>query len=77
LKVESTAPVENRANCAEGAFTALADALRTHRSIKDALDWLTAQDPPRTINDLETLDEFSHDALAQFADGLWLSWSVT
>jgi hypothetical protein len=69
--------VANRARLSASRFEELERAVCRHRTVKDALNWLMALSPPRTICDLVTQDEFSHDALAEFAPDLWISWSVS
>ncbi len=70
-------PVENRAALAEDAFSRLAGVLCRQRSIKHALDWLTAHRPPLTLTDILAQDEFSHDILVEYLDGLWLVYDTS
>ncbi len=75
--MSSSIPVEIRASRAPAQFAALAETLGTHRSIKHALDWLAAHDPPLAPSDMVTQDEFSHDIMIGYDDGLWLVYDVT
>jgi hypothetical protein len=75
--MELAIPLENRARLAEAAFAGLAAATANQRTIKHALEWLLAHTPPRTITDLVTQDEFSHDVLVDYQDGLWLAYDTT
>lgn len=70
-------PVENRAELPPEAFERLSSELAGHRSIKHALDWLTAHAPPLAPTDIVTQDEFSHDILADYPGGLVLAYDTT
>ncbi len=70
-------PIENRAHLAPEAFEPIASALARQTSIKQALDWLRKLEPPRAPIDLVTQDEYSHDILVPFADGLFLAYDCT
>ena len=75
--MEPTFPIENRGNVASAVFAPIAEAVASHRSMKHALDWLVSHDPPLTLNDMVTQDEFSHDILVQYPGGLWLVYDST
>ena len=50
----------------------------THlHSTAEALDWLRQQDPPLTMQDSVTQDEFSHDILVSYRDQLYLVYDST
>ena len=70
-------PIENRAKLPDADFATLASALMAHRSIKHALDWLVAHQPSLSFTDMVTQDEFSHDILVPYHDGLWLVYDCT
>ncbi|WP_148595131.1 hypothetical protein [Aquisphaera giovannonii] len=69
--------VENRAGMAEGEFGRLAAELATHGSVKRAIDRLVALGLPLAGLDLIAQDEFSHDLLVPYRDGLYLSYDTT
>lgn len=75
--MNSSPPIENRANLPAAPFAQLAQALASHRSIKHALDWLTAHTPPLTLSDMVTQDEFSHDILVEYPGGLYLAYDIS
>src|SRR5687768_11485001 len=62
-------PIENRAGLVAPLFEELAQKVSRHQSIKHALDWLAAHEPPLTIADMVTQDEFSHDILVNYNGG--------
>jgi hypothetical protein len=70
--METAIPVENRAGFAPDDLAGIAGALAGHRSIKHAVDWLAAHDPPLAPTGMVTQDEYSHDILVGYPGGLWL-----
>jgi hypothetical protein len=76
-QLESTFPVENRGNLASEDFAPIAEAVASHRSIKHAVDWLRAHNPPLSPSGMVTQDEFSHDILVAYPGGLWLVYDTT
>ena len=69
--------IENRAKLSAVAFGQLVQVLACHKSIKQALDWMTAHRPPLTFSDMVTQDEFSHDILVAYPGGLFLAYDVS
>jgi hypothetical protein len=70
-------PVENRARLDDERFATLAAVLRYQPSIKHALDWLLTHQPPLAPSDMITQDEYSHDILVTYPDGLYLAYDCT
>lgn len=58
-------------------FARVSLELATHRSIKHALDWLVGHQPPLSVTDMVTQDEFSHDILVKYLGDLWLVYDST
>ena len=75
--LKRTVPVENRANLAADDVARIAELVELHQSIKQAVDWLAAHDPPLTLADMVTQDEYSHDILVAYPGGLWLVYDST
>ena len=46
--------------------------LAERRTLADVLEWLRSQRPPRTIHEIVTQDEYTHDILVQLEPRLWL-----
>ncbi len=69
--------IENRAGLPDPAFAILAESLTRQTSIRHAIDWLTAHDPPIAPSGMVTQDEFSFDILVAYPGGLWLSYDST
>ena len=43
-------------------------ALRDLRTLGAVLDWLRAQEPPRTVHEIVTQDEYTHDVVVRWND---------
>ncbi len=76
-RLETTFPIENRADLSPGDFAGIAEAVANHRSIRGAIDWFVRQNPPLVPADMVTQDEFSHDILVAYPGGLWLVYDST
>jgi hypothetical protein len=75
--VEPPFPIENRSGFASPEVGRIIESVVSHSSIKHALDWLAEHDPPLTVTDMVTQDEFSHDVLVSYDSGLWLVYDCT
>jgi hypothetical protein len=69
--------IENFAGLSSEGFGPLAEELASQRTIKHALDWLAAHDPPLRMLDVVAQDEYCHDILATGPDGLVLAYDCT
>jgi hypothetical protein len=76
-EVNTSIPVENRAGDVAASLSRIAAELALQRSIKHAVDWLAAHDPPIAPTGIVTQDEFSHDILVPYVGGLWLVYDTT
>lgn len=70
-------PVTARDGVAPERIAPLADALGDRRTLGDVLAWLRAQTPPRTVGEIVTQDEYTHDVVARWDDALWLVFDTT
>ena len=52
-------------------------ALRDLRTLAAVFDWLRVQDPPRTVREIVTQDEYTHDVIVSWSDGLTLVFDAT
>ncbi len=75
--METTFPIENRANLPAEEFAGLVAVLAGQRSIKHTLDWLVSHHPQLDLTDMITQDEYSHDFLVSYPGGLWLVYDST
>jgi hypothetical protein len=75
--VKTDLTVEIRAGIAAEDLSSLTGAMARQHSIKHAVDWLAAHDPPIAPAGMVTQDEFSHDILVDYPGGLWLVYDTT
>ena len=52
-------------------------ALRELRTLSGVLGWLLAQEPPRTVSDVVTQDEYTHDVVVPWGERLVLVFDTT
>jgi hypothetical protein len=52
-------------------------ALRDLHTLGPVLDWLRAQEPPRTVRDIVTQDEYTHDVIVPWSERLMLVFDAT
>ena len=65
-------PVTASGAVAPGIIERLRRELEERRTLADVLDWGRAQSPPRTIREIVTQDEYTHDILVELESRLWL-----
>lgn len=75
--MEKPIAVENRGEVESETFAALSAVVSGHRSIKNAVDWLSTMQPPRAPSEMVTQDEYSHDVLVPLPEALWLVYDCT
>jgi hypothetical protein len=51
--------------------------LQERRTLADVLAWLRAQNPPRSVTDILTQDEYTHDVLVEWSDRRYLVFDAT
>lgn len=69
--------VSRTGDVAPDAFTDLAAALRTRRTLADVLAWARRETPPRTVTEIITQDEYTHDVVIGFGARCWLVFDTT
>lgn len=52
-------------------------ALRDLRTLGPVLEWLRAQEPPRTVREIVTQDEYTHDVVVPWSERLVLVFDTT
>ena len=55
----------------------LARALARRRTLADVLSWAREQSPPRTVAEIVTQDEYTHDVLVALDAPHWLVFDTT
>jgi hypothetical protein len=71
------ADVLDRAGTAPAVLRALRKALVPMRNLGDVLTWARTLDPPVNAPAVVTQDEYTHDVLVPWRDGLTLAFDVT
>jgi hypothetical protein len=51
--------------------------LKDQRTLGDVLAWLRNQQPPRSVTDILTQDEYTHDVIVQWSDHRYLVFDAT
>jgi hypothetical protein len=73
--------VANRAGLSESSFGEIKRMVEGHKTLKDVLDWGMGQPPgallPRIVSDVVVQDEYSHDVVVPWREGLVLVYATT
>ena len=48
-----------------------------HSTLAKVLDWARAQSPPLAVDEILTMDEYTHDVIVPYRDGLVLVYDTT
>jgi hypothetical protein len=72
-----TVPVVDRAGLAPEELAAMAAVVGEHRTLADVLAWGRAQAPPRTVADIVTQDEYTHDVVVALARDRYLVYDTS
>ena len=70
-------PVAGAGSIAPNEIADFQRQLKDQRTLGDVLSWLRAQDPPRSVTDILTQDEYTHDVIVQWSDRRYLSFDAT
>lgn len=73
--------VRNHAGLSPEQLARVEGAVAAHRTLQDVLSWGLSQPPgavhPQVISDVVIQDEFSHDVIVPWRDGLVLVYAAT
>ena len=70
-------PVTEQGRFEPATVERLRAQLRGRRTLGDVLAWARAQQPPRTVTEIVTQDEYTHDVLIALEPRLCLVFDVT
>jgi len=70
-------PVTKSGDVASDELSRFQDQLKDQRTLGDVLAWLRAQNPPRSVTDILTQDEYTHDVVVQWSDRRYLVFDAT
>jgi hypothetical protein len=69
--------IDDRAGLDQEALAALTEALDGQRSLEAVVRWGLDAQPPRLVADVVVQDEFTHDVILPYRDGLYLVYDTT
>jgi hypothetical protein len=70
-------PVTPHGQLPANLVTRLDTALREQRTLGDVLTWARAQRPPRTVTEIVTQDEYTHDVIMAVEEDVYLVFDTT
>jgi hypothetical protein len=70
-------PITKHASLPLKVFDRLASELRDRRTLADVLAWGRAQTPPRSVTEILTQDEYTHDVLVAYDEAVYLVFDTT
>jgi hypothetical protein len=72
-----TVPVSVPSDLRHERLPHLVPDLEQLRTLGDVMSWLRTLDPPRSIGEIVTQDEYTHDMIVPFGDRLVLAFDTT
>jgi hypothetical protein len=70
-------PVTEAGSIEGEVYKEIASALRTQRTLGDVLAWGRRQSPPRSVTEIITQDEYTHDVIVALDDRHYLIFDTT
>jgi hypothetical protein len=70
-------PVRSSGAVTPSEIAVFQSELKDQRTLGDVLDWLRAQTPPRSVTDILTQDEYTHDVVVHWSDHRYLAFDAT
>ena len=70
-------PVTSMGAVAPDVLARLREELRTLRTLGDVLAWTRRQQPPRTVTEIVTQDEYTHDVVFDLDGATYLAFDTT
>ena len=70
-------PVTAQDQQAASVLPQLEPVLREQRTLADVLAWGRRQEPPRTVTEIVTQDEYTHDVVVQYGEQVYLVFDTT
>ena len=69
--------VEARAVFPCGTLESIETIVAGQRTLEDVIRWALAQQPPRLVERVVVQDEYTHDVVIRWADGVYLVYDTT
>ena len=70
-------PLHDYADLAPAERSALTTAIQDLRTLADVLAWARSQNPPRSVAEIVTQDEYTHDVVLPFDGRHFLVFDAT
>ena len=72
-----TVDITFRPGVPEHVVASFVGQLREQRTLGDLMNWLRTLEPPRTVDEVITQDEYTHDVLVRLGPELVLAFDTT
>lgn len=69
--------LELREGVAEELAEPIATLIAGHQTLEDVVRWGLSQRPPRLVERVVVQDEYTHDVVVGYADGVYLVYDTT
>lgn len=69
--------VEARGSVTQAVWEAISVLVKPQRTLEEVVRWGLAQKPPLLIQDVVVQDEYTHDVVIPYRDGLYLVYDTT
>lgn len=70
-------PLTDQAGLTAASRAELEEIVSRHDTLERVLTWAKGESPPRTIEEVLTQDEYTHDVILPFRHGLYLVYDTT
>ena len=70
-------PVTAQDDSAASVLPQLEPALREQRTLADVLAWGRSHQPARTVTEIVTQDEYTHDVVVKYDEQVYLAFDTT
>ena len=70
-------PITKHEAISTPVFERIASELREQRTLADVLAWGRAQTPPRSVTEILTQDEYTHDVIVAYEEKIYLVFDTT
>jgi hypothetical protein len=69
--------IEPIANLPPATLSAIETVVARHKTLEDVVRWGLARKPPRLVERVVVQDEYTHDVVLPYTDGVYLVYDTT
>jgi hypothetical protein len=69
--------IEMREGVAKELAPSIEAVVASHQTLEDVVRWGLSRDPPRLVERVVVQDEYTHDVVIAYADGVYLVYDTT